>query len=76
MDCGKAAARLCAEIVINLLSKAIRFTAMGEVKVTVSTDDAFMGIAVSDTGVGIPTEALDTIFEEFQQVRLRQGGAD
>lgn len=47
---------------------------MGEVKVTVSTDDAFMGIAVSDTGVGIPTEALDTIFEEFQQVRLRQGG--
>jgi signal transduction histidine kinase len=59
-------------VVINLLSNAIKFTDAGEVTVRVRMEgqaaDAALMIAVSDTGVGIPTEALDSIFEEFQQV--------
>ena len=61
------------QIVINLLSNAIKFTEAGEVTLSVKsdgpTDNASLVIAVSDTGSGIPTDSLDTIFEEFQQVR-------
>ncbi|MGE0680438.1 MAG: AAA family ATPase [Candidatus Binatia bacterium] len=60
-------------VVINLLSNAIKFTDVGEVMVQVqaerqSHNDATLVITVADTGIGIPADALDTIFEEFQQV--------
>lgn len=70
-------------VVLNLLSNAIKFTDSGEVVVRAwvnngqGNGDAALGIAVSDTGVGIPDDALETIFEEFQQVeggiRKREG---
>ena len=54
------------QIVLNLLSNAIKFTDQGAVAVRVSksgiTDGASLVIAVSDTGTGIPAEALETIF--------------
>jgi predicted ATPase/signal transduction histidine kinase/tRNA A-37 threonylcarbamoyl transferase component Bud32 len=60
-------------VVINLLSNAIKFTDAGEVVVRAqverqANDDATLVVTVADTGVGIPADALDTIFEEFQQV--------
>lgn len=60
-------------IVLNLLSNAIKFTEAGEVGVQVKMDgqansDTALVIVISDTGVGIPVDALDSIFEEFQQV--------
>lgn len=60
-------------VVINLLSNAIKFTDAGEVVVCVwmedqAWNDATLVITISDTGIGIPTDALETIFEEFQQV--------
>ena len=61
------------QIVINLLSNAIKFTETGEVTVSVSkdgpADDVSLVIAVSDTGSGIPADAVDTLIEEFQQVK-------
>ncbi|MGH8010593.1 MAG: sensor histidine kinase, partial [Candidatus Binatia bacterium] len=60
-------------VVVNLISNAIKFTDTGEVVVRVVVEEQansapLLVIAVSDTGVGIPADALDTIFEEFQQV--------
>jgi predicted ATPase/signal transduction histidine kinase len=60
-------------IVLNLLSNALKFTDTGEVVMQVRMDgqaaaDGSLVIAVADTGVGIPPDALETIFEEFQQV--------
>ena len=65
------------QIVINLLSNALKFTGRGEVVVRVAREgaageEAILVIEVADTGAGIPAEALDTIFEEFRQVK----GAD
>ena len=56
------------QIVINLLSNALKFTDSGEVVVHVSRGAGLIDIAVTDTGVGIPADELATIFEEFHQV--------
>jgi len=60
------------QIVINLLSNALKFTEAGEVRLRAIKEGAYLVVAVSDTGIGIPAAALDSIFEEFWQVK----GAD
>jgi signal transduction histidine kinase/CheY-like chemotaxis protein len=56
------------QIVINLLSNALKFTEEGEVKLSAALEDSNLKIAVSDTGIGIPSDALKYIFDEFRQV--------
>jgi PAS domain S-box-containing protein len=57
------------QILINLLSNAVKFTEQGKVTLECDWHDAQqVAIGVSDTGVGIPEEELDRIFEPFVQV--------
>lgn len=56
------------QILINLLSNAVKFTEEGSIALDMSWENNRLLIQVSDTGVGIPPHALDTIFEEFRQV--------
>jgi signal transduction histidine kinase/CheY-like chemotaxis protein len=56
------------QIVINLLSNAIKFTDAGSVTVSARLDGSRVAVAVTDTGIGIPADALELIFEEFRQV--------
>jgi signal transduction histidine kinase len=53
---------------MNLLSNAVKFTAAGTITITARRQDGQVTIAVADTGIGIPTVALEHIFEEFRQV--------
>lgn len=60
------------QILGNLISNAIKFTQEGEVAVTVSSqmlEDTIseIKIAVKDTGIGIEKEALNRLFQSFQQ---------
>src|SRR5665648_689552 len=60
------------QVILNLVSNAVKFTNKGEITVSVrllSEDDEKVTIkfSVSDTGVGIPEDKLETIFENFQQ---------
>src|SRR6185437_6454267 len=57
------------QILKNLLSNAIKFTSKGKVTMNVSGNEGGNNIifAVSDTGIGIPKEKQDLIFEAFQQ---------
>jgi signal transduction histidine kinase len=55
------------QILLNLLSNAAKFTEKGEIKVVVCQENGNVKLTVSDTGIGMKKEALDRIFEEFQQ---------
>jgi PAS domain S-box-containing protein len=55
------------QIVINLLSNAVKFTERGSVRLRAHASNGSVAIAVSDTGIGIPPDKLDLIFEEFEQ---------
>jgi len=67
------------QVVLNLLSNAVKFTATGEVLVTVGGSEARPGtrrtpavweirLDVLDTGIGIPANATDRLFQSFSQV--------
>ena len=55
------------QILINLLSNAAKFTHEGEIRLTACERNNILMIDVQDTGIGIASEDLDRIFEEFQQ---------
>ncbi len=56
------------QIILNLVSNACKFTDEGEVTTRVYTEPGRVVFTVSDTGIGIPEEKLEHIFEEFTQV--------
>jgi signal transduction histidine kinase len=57
------------QIVLNLLSNAIKFTAPGGmITLSCEEDDEFVYTHVSDTGIGIAGDRLDSIFDPFVQV--------
>ena len=75
------------QIITNLVGNAIKFTDAGGVLITVAPSvhgakppdgEVAVAIAVEDTGIGIPSEALATLFGEFEQaepaIERRQGG--
>lgn len=60
------------QIFINLINNALKFTQNGEVRVTaklveIGEDFSRINFAVSDTGIGIPEDKQETIFESFSQ---------
>jgi signal transduction histidine kinase len=56
-------------VLLNLLSNAVKFTPEGgRIDVLAKLCDEGTEISVTDTGVGIASEDLETVFEEFRQV--------
>lgn len=64
------------QVLNNLISNAIKFTPdRGAITVTVGVnEDGCYQVTVADTGMGIPPEALDRIFDRFEQVKERNLG--
>src|SRR5205823_8072684 len=60
-------------ILVNLLSNAIKFTPKGgRVQLRAERDgDARLRISVTDTGVGIPAEDIERLFDKYEQARSR-----
>ena len=56
------------QILVNLLGNAIKLTESGEIIVNATKEAGTLVIAVKDTGAGLTSEALDSVFNEFRQV--------
>jgi len=65
---GQGDERRLTQVLMNLVSNAIKFTEAGSVSIRAQIEDGSFLVAVSDTGVGIAPEDRARIFEEFQQV--------
>lgn len=60
--------RLLEQMIRNLLSNALKFTRRGKVLVGCRRREGMLSIEVWDTGIGIPAEDLEAIFEEYHQL--------
>lgn len=65
--------RALRQIMINLVGNAIKFTKIGHISIEINClqqlqKTASLELIVTDTGIGIPNEKLDLIFERFRQV--------
>ena len=57
------------QVFINLLDNAIKYSDPGDsVNITIEEDFSYLTVCVRDTGVGIPKEELDQLFERFYRV--------
>ena len=55
------------QILFNLLGNALKFTESGEVRLSAVIQDGWIELAVADTGIGIPQDKQERIFDAFEQ---------
>jgi PAS domain S-box-containing protein len=60
-------------VVLNLLSNALKFTLQGAVTVRLYAEAGHAVLQVQDTGVGVPEDEVDRLFERFHRVQGSQG---
>ncbi|HEX3158618.1 MAG TPA: ATP-binding protein, partial [Gemmatimonadaceae bacterium] len=56
------------QVLLNLMTNAVKFTPSGGIVIRAHSTDTTVTIEVIDTGIGIPADQLDRIFEPFIQV--------
>ena len=69
---------LVKQLIYNIVSNAIRYTNKGSIEISAVVENNSVKVSIKDTGMGIPSDQIANIFEEFHQVnpdpQLRHGG--
>ena len=60
------------QVLLNLIGNAVKFTEEGRVRLEIKKTGARLVITVSDTGIGIPADKLQSLFEAFEQADLEK----
>ena len=64
------------QVIVNLISNAVRFTKDGIITISVKQTDTGLLICISDTGCGIPADQLSQIFERYVKKHKSSDGQD
>jgi len=64
------------QVIVNLISNAVRFTANGLITISARHEDARIVVSVTDTGTGISTEQLPQLFQRYSHKKKSGGGQD
>lgn len=57
------------QVLINLIGNALKFTEKGGITLRLTWHGDLLSVEVEDTGIGIPSEAMETLFQKFAQVQ-------
>ena len=60
--------KLLSQIIINLISNAIKFTVKGAIDISLSHDDTNIYITIKDSGIGIDKKEIEHLFNDFTQI--------
>ena len=61
------------QVALNLVSNAFRFTSEGGVRLVISVDEDQITTSISDSGLGVPPDEQEVIFDEFRQSERTAG---
>jgi signal transduction histidine kinase/uncharacterized protein HemY len=56
------------QILFNLIGNAVKFTKQGSINIKSQLDNNQLSVTISDTGIGIPRDKIDRVFESFEQI--------
>ncbi len=56
------------QVFSNIVENAIKFTITGEIRIKAEVENGYVHIKISDTGIGIPEDKLEQVFERFYQL--------
>jgi len=62
------------QVFTNLISNALKFTDKGTIEISTVDTGPALECRVSDTGVGIPKQALPKVFDKFHEISLPSSG--
>jgi two-component system sensor histidine kinase RpfC len=66
-DCIETDESALRNVLMNMAGNALKFTEVGHVRVNLTHADEVLSIVIEDTGIGIPADKIDTVFEPFVQ---------
>lgn len=69
---------MISQVIVNLLSNAVKYTpSKGSIKIATEVDEitSSVRVRVTDTGVGIPENEVDHVFDKFYRVKANEGQA-
>ncbi|GMQ56688.1 ATP-binding protein [Vallitalea sediminicola] len=56
------------QIIFNIVDNAVKFTDFGEINISAVADNTMVEISIEDTGIGIPKDKINFIFQVFNQI--------